>query len=287
MTGDRITAVAEREFRTVLRTPALLALSLGFVALVGGLAWTAGARGYVTLALDLLAPLEALVAVLGIALGYRTVVADATRGELDVIRTFPVSPRAYVLGVFLGRGVVLVGTVIAALAVAALAVALTGTEIPSVLAASATADSPLLYVRFVVLVALYAPAPLAIAIAASAVVRTTRAAVGTAVAGLLVVVLGLDLALIGVAAGNLVGDSLGVLVVLSPASAFRGLVLETVVEAVAPGRFGVGISPLRSLLGLVLWTAIGLAVAELGVRAGGGWGGGVDREPAPEVPPDE
>jgi ABC-2 type transport system permease protein len=264
--GDRVFAVAERELRTVLRTPAFLALVVGFLSVVLGLAWTAGAGGYLPLALDLLLPLEALVPALAFALGYRTVVADGERGELDVIRTYPLPPRAYVLGVYVGRGIVLVGTVLLALALSGLLVPLRAEEVPSVLAAHATADSPLLYVRFVVLTAVFALVALAVAVAVSAAARTSRAALALAVAGLLVVVVGLDLAAVGGLAAGALGGGLDAVLALGPASAYRGLVLESVVAAVAPGRLTAAANPLFSLVGLALWTALAFALAVVGVR---------------------
>ncbi|MFC7081678.1 ABC transporter permease [Halorussus caseinilyticus] len=118
---NRLFAVVGRELTTVVRTRAFLALAGGFAAVVAVLAWTAGAVGYVPLVLDLLTPVEVLVPALALAFGYRSVLGDDERGELDVIRTYPVSRATFVLGVYLGRAAaLLVALVVPLLGVALL-----------------------------------------------------------------------------------------------------------------------------------------------------------------------
>ncbi|ELY89232.1 copper ABC transporter permease, partial [Natrialba hulunbeirensis JCM 10989] len=97
--------IIARELRTIARTRPFYLLALALAAVVLGVAWTGGGirAGYVPTAVDLLTPLELLVPVVAVAFGYRAVLADEQRGELDVLETYPVSSRSIVLGVYVGR----------------------------------------------------------------------------------------------------------------------------------------------------------------------------------------
>jgi ABC-2 type transport system permease protein len=256
----RTLVVADRELRTLLRSRIVQLLAVGFLAIVLVLGWFGNAGGgYVPLALTLTSPLEVLIPLLGFALGYRAVYDQRVRGELAVARTYPVGPVAYVAGVFLGRAVVLLVTVIVGVASAGLLVALFQSESVSVLAAHATADSPLLYVRLVFLSALYALAALAVALAVSASLATTRNALAVAVVVVVAFVLGGDVGAIAALSGGPEGAATA-LVALSPPSAFRSLVLALVVRPVAP-QFGPTVSPLLTGTGLLAWIGGALAIA--------------------------
>ena len=257
----RTLSVADREFRVLLGSRQFLALAAGFVlAVVGFVLAGAGDRGFVLLALALLTPLELLLPVLAVAVGYRAILEDARRGELDTLRTYSLSRYSYVVGVYLGRLAVLLPTVLVALAVAGALAAVGAGPGTDVLASHATVDSPLLYVRFALLTGVYAAVLLAVAVALSAVVRSTVGALAAAATALLVLVVGLDLGLVGLLAGG-DGTIPGALVAVSPSGAYRGLVLELVVHVVTPERLGAAASPLLSLASLGLWTALALSFA--------------------------
>lgn len=266
MTVDRLLAAVERELTTVLRTRAFLALAVGFAAVVIGLTWTGGAAGYLPAVLTLLTPVEVLVPALALAFGYRAIRGDATRDELAVVRTFPVSRSTYVLGVYLGRAAALLVAVLVPLLAVVPVVVLTGGTKTDVIASFAGADSFVLYVRFVVLVAAFALVALAVALAVSTTARSDRSALVAAITVALLVVVGLDLAVvIGLGVG-LVGDAgLGYLLALSPNSAFRSLVLETVVGAAAPA--GPTTHPAVAVFGLLAWLVAALALAAVAVWA--------------------
>jgi ABC-2 type transport system permease protein len=135
-----------------------------------------------------------------------------------------------------------------------------------VLAAHGTLDSALLYVRFVVLTALYAAVALALAVAVSAVVRTTRQALAAVAVVFLTVAVGLDLGLVAVLAGSDPSvPGFDVLLAASPTSAYRGLVLESVVHVVSPRQLGPAINPVAALLGLLAWGVAGLGAAVVAV----------------------
>ncbi len=261
--SDRVFAVAQRELGTVVRTRSFALLVGLFAVLVLSIAWLgSAARGFLLVALSLVTPLELLVPLLGFAFGYRAVLGDARRGELEMIRSYPLSRVEYVVGVYLGRAAALLPAVLFTLVLAGLLATTGGGPASSVLAVHGTVDSVLLYARFAVLTTAYAAVVLAVAVAVSAAVRTTRQALALVVVLFVTLAVGLDLGLTGILAGTdpPVPGFRGLLAV-SPASAYRGLVLELVVHVVSPRRLGPAASPLAGVASLVAWTAAGLAVA--------------------------
>jgi ABC-2 type transport system permease protein len=261
----RVAVVADREFRTLLRSRILLAVAGVFVLVVAGLAGAAvGAPGgYVSLTLDLLTPVEVLVPAVAVAFVYRSIQGDDERGELDVVRTYPITRLEYVAGVYLGRVVGLLAAVLVALLVAGVVGGLEAAEPVSFLATHSAGDTPLVYLRFVALTAGYALVAASLALAASAAARRTRDALALGVGVLLLVAVGLDLVLLGLLSGGLLGrGTLGLFLGLSPASAFRGLVVElAVAPALAESPPVAAAAPAVSLLGLVGWFGAAFAAA--------------------------
>lgn len=263
MNPDNVLEIAQREFLTVLRTPTLLALGAGYVALVTGIAWLSVTGAYVALALDLLTPVEVLVPILAFAFGYRAILGDRESGELETLRTYPVSRIEYVGGVYLGRAVTVLAVVLSGLAVSVALVPLSGGRELSFTASHATVDSPALYLRFVLLVAVFALVALAVAVLVSAAARSSRAGLALAVGAVIALVVGLDSAFATALTGGLLsGDSLTALLALSPNSAFRSLVFGLTVAptgASVPGGPGTAVA----LVGLAGWwlLALGGAVA--------------------------
>jgi ABC-2 type transport system permease protein len=255
--------IATRELRTIVRTPALLALAAAFAVSVVGVAWagTGGGGGFVPLTLDLLTFVEVLVPLLAVAFGYRSVLGDRQTGELDVLRTFDVERLSYVGGVYLGRALALVALVVGTLLVVGLFVPLLTADIPTFLAINAAADSGVRYVRFVVLSAAFTLVVLAATVGISAATRTTRTAFALAAALALALVLGIDTALVaGLASGAIPEDGLAVLLALSPNSAFRGLVLSNAVGVVGGADVAAGNAALNAL-GLLGWWLGSLSIA--------------------------
>lgn len=265
--ADRLAAVIERELWTAARTRSLLAVAAGFLLVVlalGGLA-TGGTGGYVAVAIDLLTPLELLVPLLAFAFGYRAVRGDAERGELAVLRTYPLTAAEYLVGAFVGRAVVVVGTVLAGLLAAGAVAALAAPSPVQFLASHAAGDTMVVFVRFLVLTAGYAAVVLALALAVSAVARSTREALALAAAVLVAVGAGFDLALVAALGRGLLGaGGAAVAVALSPASAYRGLVLVTVADPSLSGATPA--NPAAATLGLVGWLALALAIATVAIR---------------------
>lgn len=261
--GRILKTVVTREVETVVLQPSYAAI-LGIVALVVlGVAWSGGGihGGYVPTVADLLTPLELLVPVVAIALGYRAIRNDEQRGELDVLETYPITSGQLVVGVYLGRALGLVLAVALPLALVMLPITVLSDPPPLLYATHSGADSPWLYLRFLVLTVLFALVVLAIAIAVSTVVSTTRTALVAAALALVVLLVGLDLAVAyGFSSGVIGEGTLVHSIAISPLSAYRGLVLETAV-AVASGTGPQMASPLTSVAGLGVWGLGSLAVA--------------------------
>lgn len=255
--------VAQREFLTVLRTPTLLALAAGYVLLLTAVAWLSVAGTYVALVLDLLTPVEILVPILSFAFGYRAILGDSESGELETVRTYPVSRVCYVGGVYLGRAVAVLAAVLAGLLPAAVLVALGSGRELSFTATHATIDSPVLYLRFVFLTATFALVVLALAILVSAAARSSRGGLALGVGAVLALLVGFDSAILTTLSGGFVtGDSLTALLALSPNSAFRSLVFGTILAPTGASVPG-GPAGLVASIGLAAWAVVAITTATL------------------------
>jgi len=263
-----VQAIAGRELVTMVRERTYPVLLVGVAAIVLGLAVAGGGAtvGYLPAAADLLVPMELLVPVVAVAVGYGAIAADARRGELDVLETYPVPSWAYVLGVYLGRAVGVLVVVTVPLALVGGYVALGASPGADLIATHAGVDSVALFVRFVALSGAFALVSLALVLVASALAWSRGTAVLLAVLVLGIVLVGGDLAVLrGVARGVLGGERVTTALALSPASAYRGLVFETAIPTAfeTDRRFA---SPVASVLGLLAWTLLGLVVTTLAVE---------------------
>jgi len=263
--GDRLRslrAVAQRAFDTVVRTRAYLALALVYGLAVVALPLAGGVGGYLPLVLDLRLAVELLVPVLAFGFGTWSVLADAHSGELDVIRTYPVTRGAYVGGAYLGRAVGLLVAVLAPIALLWVATPFVRDPQTTFLATHGTVDSPVYVGRFLALAAAYALVVLALAMAVSALARSRRSGLALAVVTVLLVVVGFDLLVVaGVARGSIDPGTLEFALAASPPGAFRGLVLETAAGGLYETAPRAG-NPVASAVGLAAWAlgALGVAV---------------------------
>lgn len=263
-----VQALLVRELVTLARSRAYYGLVAGVMLVSAGVLLAGGgaAVGYVPAAVDLLLPYELLVPAVAVALGYRTITDDAQRGELDVLQTYPVPPWTYVLGVYAGRAIALSVALVGPLAVIGLFLSTQSPPDPATLATHRGIDSPALFVRFGVLTLVYGLVTLALALAVSALAWSRRTAIVLGVLVLTVVVAGIDLVLLrGFGTGWVADQQLTTLLAASPASAYRGLVFETVLYAAFDTETGFA-SPVASALGLVGWFGGTLAVTVVGVR---------------------
>ena len=225
---EQFLTVFHREVRTVWRTRLVWILAGGFFVVVLGIGFVGGAGGYVPLSLSLLTPLELLVPVLAAGLGSRAILAERERGEIDVLRTYPIAPETYVSGVYLGRLAAVSSIILGSLLI-------TGVLVPLLRASPALAqtgglNSPLLYARFIVFTVVFAAVVLAVMILVSATVRNARRGIVVTVIVVATVAVGFDLGIIlGLAGDLVVTESLPWYLALSPGSAYRGLVMAVVV----------------------------------------------------------
>ncbi|MFB6196055.1 MAG: ABC transporter permease [Haloplanus sp.] len=264
---DAFWAVFAREVRGAVRNRTYLVLLLAVTLAVFGVARAGSgpSAGYIPTVIDVLLVVEVLVPAIAFAIGYRAIADDAVRGTLDVLATYPLPAWAYVGGVYLGRAVALLAVVSLPLAALGVHVATTAAPATTVFATHRGVDSPFLFGRFLALTGVFALVTLAVAIALSAVAESRRRAILLALVGLLIVVVGADITVFEAMVGGGVERNLDVLVALSPASAYRGLVFETVLYVAFSGRSGFVAVPV-AVASLGGWCVGALLVATLAVR---------------------
>lgn len=266
---DGAWVVFRRELATVRRTPGYAVLAVGLLVVLGGLVAVGGggATGFVPAVVDLLLPTEVLVPLLAVVLGYRALFADAASGELAVIRTYPVSAVAYVLGVLLARTVALAALVGGPFALVGAYVWLTAAPDTGIFATHAGVDSSVLFVRFIALVVPFGAAYLSLSAAVSTIATSRRSAVALGVLALLAGVLGGDLAVLRSLSAGASPSGVAESIAVTPNGAFRGLVFEHVIGiAFAPeGGF---VDTGRAVASLVGWSVLGAAAAVAAVAFG-------------------
>lgn len=263
-------AILARELLTVFRSKVYFGLVAGSTLVIFGMLFAGGGSevGYVPAAVDLLTPLELLVPAVAVALGYRVITDDAQTGELDVFETYPVPSWTYVLGVYVGRACALIVAIVGPLALVALYLTTQSPPDPSSLATHRGIDSPVLFVRFLLLTVLYGLVVLALGLTASSLAWSRRTAIALVVLLLGLVVVVIDLVLLrGFGIGWIASNQLTAALAVSPASAYRGLVFETVLYVAFDADSGYA-SPVASVLGLVGWLLTSLAVTTVAVERG-------------------
>lgn len=261
-TAQAMQAVVARELLTVARSRAAYVLLTGVFLVAFGVVFATGTQpDYLPTAVDLLLPMELLIPAAAIALGYKTIAADDRRGELAVLETYPMPMWSYVLAVYVGRA-------LAFAVIVGLPLALVGgyiaTQSPPELAQLAThhgVDTPIVFVRFVALTLAFGFVVLAMALAASAIARSRQSALVVGIAVLVLVVVGFDLLIVrGFVGGRIAGGQLTSALALSPTSAYRGLVFETVISAATDTALQQASTAL-SVLGLGIWGVGSLLLA--------------------------
>ncbi|RBI59737.1 ABC transporter permease [halophilic archaeon] len=257
---DRFTTVLVRELQTLYRTRTVWLLAGGFLVLIVGTALLSGTSGYVPLSLSLLTPLELLVPAFAATLGYRAVLADRERNEISILRTYPIEPGTYILGVYCGRLIGLLTIIVSTLLITGLVVPLVGPS-PAELTRTSGLDSPIYYLRFIVLTSIFAAVMQAIMIFLSAIVRNVRRGLILAFVAVITLAIGFDLMIIlGLAGDVFTANSLTGFLAMSPASAYRGLVMTFVVAPVATTAVKAA-TPLAGLVGLFCWFLFPLLIA--------------------------
>jgi len=254
--------VFRRELATVLRTPGYAILGFGVLLVVVGVTVVGGggSTGILPAVVDLLLPVEVLVPLVAVVLGYRALLTDVASGELAVIRTYPVGVVAYTLGVLLARLVALVVLVGLPLTLVGGYVWATASPETGIYATHAGVDSPLLFVRFLTFTLALGASYLAVAAAVSSLAAGRRSALALGGVVLLGGVLGGDLAVLRSLSEGGSTTALAGAVASTPNGAFRGLVFEYVVGVAFEAGDGF-VDPGRAALTLLGWSAVGVAVA--------------------------
>lgn len=264
---QRIQAIAARELTTVFRARSTYLLAAGFLFVTFGVVLTSGSDpDYLPTAVDLLLPLELLVPALAVALGYRTITADARSGELAVFQTHPLPTWGYVLGVYIGRMLALAAILLVPLLLVGIYLATVTPDRPTLFATHQGVDSPIIFLRFVFLTLWFGGTVLAMALAASALARSRRSALVAGTVLLFVIVIVADLVVVrGVAGGQIASDQLTTALAFSPASGYRGLVFETVLSPATDDGLSHS-STFVSGIALLLWTVCSLIVTTVALR---------------------
>ncbi|WP_336338409.1 ABC transporter permease [Haloarcula brevis] len=266
--GHRFWTVFAREVRSAVRTRTYLALALVTVVVLFGLARAGGglAGGYVPTVVDTLVAVEVLVPTLAFAVGYRAIADPVVRGELDVLDTYPLSTWSYVGGVYAGRALLLLAIVGIPLLALGVAVATTAGPETAVFASHRGVDSPFLFVRYVALTFLYALVSLTVVLLLSALAGSRGRALVLALAGLLALTVGSDLAVFAALDTGVTTRTLGGALALTPAEAYRGLVFDQVLYVAVPGRSAF-VPTWVAAASLVFWAAVTFAGAMLATDA--------------------
>ncbi|MFB6254403.1 MAG: hypothetical protein ABEI06_07330 [Halobacteriaceae archaeon] len=257
---DQFRTILAREFRTIRRRRQTWLLAGGVILLFLGISLLSNALGYVPLVLSLQTPVEIIIPVITATIGYRSLLEDRERHEDQLIQTYPVDPLTYVGAIYVARAALVIGIIVGGLLVAGLPVVFLLPETPTLIRTSGF-DSPIFYFRFITLSVLYSMSVLAVFMMLSALVSGRQQALIVAVIGVGMITVGLDLALIlGLARDFVGGDMLSILLALSPASAYRGLIMTYVVSPVVISTTPAGI-PFLNVISLLLWLGISLAIA--------------------------
>lgn len=258
---ERFLAVYEREFTTVVRTRVYGIIALGFVLIILGLGLTRSVSGYVSVILNLLVPVEVLLPVLCAAFGYRALLADRESGELDMLRTYPLTRVTHISGVLLSRlTFVLLIVMLSFLFVGILIPVLKqgGSEF---LLRRTSYNGPVLFVRFGVLTSVSSVVFLAIITAISAAAGRSQRMVAVAVFAVFGFALSFDLALVGGFATDVFAPRPpSWMLAVTPTSAYRGLVLRFVIEPASASSTRSG-SAVANVVGLFVWFVGSFATA--------------------------
>ena len=262
-----VRAVVEKEFLDNLRNRWIIAVSLLFIVftLIISYFGTAqstsetGFQGLAQTAQGMIAISLIFVSILGLMLGYATIVAEREQGSLLLFLSMPITRLEIVLGKFLGLGSVMLVTIVTGLGIGGI-----------VIIAAVGADDALAYLWFVLGTALLALAFLSVGMFISTVMKRRSTALGLSIFMWVFFAFLFNLLLLGifVATGGSFGsldvapDWLYVALLLNPTNAFSTfgqLVfgLEGGFGGNTPGFVNTG----TAALSLLLWTVVPLLLA--------------------------
>ena len=263
----RTLSIASMEYRLAVRGRWAIGLTALFALFALGLATFSGAEvapaGYERTVASLAALAVYLVPLAALAFGYDAIVGREESGWLHALFALPITRSRIVLGIYLGRAVVLAGAIVLGFGVAGVLLLLE----------FGFAGWPI-YVWFTLVAVGAGLAFLSIAVFLSTIVAEKTHALGIALLAWAWFVLIHDLLALGViAAFDLTDTAVTAMVLANPAGTFRVLVLSGLEIGGGGGFAGVfasaGLSPVLLAIALLAWIVVplGLAIALVGRRS--------------------
>lgn len=262
-TSDQVLAIAHKELTDRLRNrwvwtvSALLFLCTVAIALFGaapvGVVGNKGAGAAMASLMNLVAYLVPLIALI---LGCGAIIDEKQRGTLDLILVYPLSPRAYFAGTFLGFTLALAIAVVVGFALSGLLLVLW------------VGVSAVEYLALTGLALLLGTTFLALSFLVSLLARERGRAIASSVFLWIFAIFVFDLILVGIlvlSGGKLPASLFGALLLANPADCFRLLCFQWIGSAATPlGLASVAPAGLPASLLLVilcLWVVVPAVVS--------------------------
>jgi Cu-processing system permease protein len=261
----QILTIAFKEARDRVRNRWVLAVALVFTALALAIAYFGGAQqgavGFRSIEFtiaSLVSLVIYLIPLIGLMLGFDTIVGERERGSLGLLLSMPVTRAEVLLGKYLGLAAALTASTFVGFGLVAV-----------VLAAELDVTDLLHFIGFMVSSVLLGLAFLSLAVMVSAFTRDRASASGIAIGMWLFFVLVFDLLVLGAlvaTGGSYGGDLVPYVLLLNPADVFRVLNVVSLEEVrtlhglatVFPDALA---SPVRLTAVMVGWIVAPLAVA--------------------------
>ena len=171
---NEIMAIAKKEFMDNWRNKWIIALTIIFASLTliasyfgtrGGVGWK---EAGITIAV-MMSITQILISIIGLMLGYATIVGEKNDGSLLLLLSYPVSRREIIIGKYLGLGAVLIVATVFGFGIAGIVIAINaGINIAQ-------------YLLFIVASIMLGLAYLSIAMFISCIVKKRSTAIGTAI----------------------------------------------------------------------------------------------------------
>lgn len=264
ITLGRTGTIAKTEYRLAIRSHWALGLTAVFALFALGLTTFSGAEvapaGYERTVASLASLAVYLLPLAALAFGYDAIVGREDSGWLQALFALPIGRFRVVMGIFLGRAVVLAGSIVIGFGVAGVLL----------LREFGVGGWPT-YVRFTLAAVLAGWAFLALATLVSSVAREKTHAFGVVLAAWAWFVLVYDLLALGIIAAFRLSDAvISVLIIGNPAGLFRLLVLGGL-ETGGSGGYGAafaaaGVPTWLLVFMLLSWTVVPLVLAGILAR---------------------
>ena len=125
---NNIINIAKKEFMDNFRNKWVLILSIifGLIVLVasyftsGGIGW----KDFDVTIQAMMIPVQALIPIIGLILGYAAIIGDIENGSMSVLLAYPVKRKEVIIGKFLGLSSVIVSTILIGFGIAGVIIAI-------------------------------------------------------------------------------------------------------------------------------------------------------------------